>query len=169
MIIGVMCSQATEKAAQLGLLLIMQIKIWGIPANWFSKKPTRHGPIGHKSASKIDIRTNASLRILISDRGSMILRVSDWKQNVLNTAHLKKSRKICLIFTVFLFFSFFLSLYPNGTSRGLITSDWSMILKLKWKSRHSRLAWCWIWHSGKHCRLYDVIQKRRHKPLLCGV
>ena len=39
MTVGVMCTlwgaRATEKAAQLGLLLDAQIKIWGIQANWF--------------------------------------------------------------------------------------------------------------------------------------
>ena len=86
--IGVMCTlgsaQATGKDVQFGLFLM----------------PTRHGPIGHKPASKVNIRTKCPpvLAYLISDRGSVILRVSGKKGkekgSVLNTAHLQRLKKV---------------------------------------------------------------------------
>ena len=65
-----------------------------------------------------------------------------------------------------LFFFFFFFLYPSGTSRGLITSGGSTILKLKTKSAQPSCVISNMTHRGKGCRLCDVIQKGG-KPLLC--
>ena len=63
MTIGVMCTlggaQATEKAAQLGLFLMCRLRSEEYQPNDFNKKPTRHGPTGHKPATKFNIRTKA--------------------------------------------------------------------------------------------------------------
>ena len=59
MTIGVMCTlrgaQATEKAAQLRILMC---KLRFEPTD-FQQKPTRHGPTGHKPATKFNIRTKS--------------------------------------------------------------------------------------------------------------
>ena len=63
MTIGVMCTlrdaQATEKAAQLGLFLMCRLRFEERQPTDFQQKPTRHGPTGHKPATKFNIRTKA--------------------------------------------------------------------------------------------------------------
>ena len=63
MTIGVMCTlrgaQATEKAAQLGLILMCTLRFEEYQPTDFQQKPTRHGPTGHKPATKFNIRTKA--------------------------------------------------------------------------------------------------------------
>ena len=63
MTISVMCTlrgaQATEKAAQLGLFLMCRLRFEEYQPTDFQQKPTRHGPIGHKPATKFNIRTKA--------------------------------------------------------------------------------------------------------------
>ena len=60
---GVMCTRrgakATEKAAQLGLILMCRLRIEEYQPTDFQQKPTRHGPTGHKPATKFNIRTKA--------------------------------------------------------------------------------------------------------------
>ena len=63
MTIGVMCTlrgaQATEQAAQLGLFLMRGLRAEECQSTDFQQKPTRHGPTGHKPATKFNIRTKA--------------------------------------------------------------------------------------------------------------
>ena len=63
MTIGVMCTlrgaQATEKAAQLGLFLMCGLRFEECQPFDFQQKPIRHGPTGHKPATKLNIRTKA--------------------------------------------------------------------------------------------------------------
>ena len=63
MTIGVMCTnrgaQATEKAAQLGLILMCRLRFEKYQPTDLQQKPTRHGPIGHKPAAKFNIQTKA--------------------------------------------------------------------------------------------------------------
>ena len=74
MTIGVMCrlrgAQATERTAQLGLFLMCRLRFEQCPPTDFQQKPTRHGPTGHKPATKFNIRR-------ISDHESIVLRVSN--------------------------------------------------------------------------------------------
>ena len=69
MTIGVMCTlrgkQATEKAAQLGLSLMYRLGFEECQPTDFQEKPTRHGPTGHKPATKSNIRTKAQSRLQI--------------------------------------------------------------------------------------------------------
>ena len=64
MTIGVMCTlrgaQATEKAARLGLFLMCKLRFEEYQPTDFQQKPTRHGPTGHKPATKFSIRTKAN-------------------------------------------------------------------------------------------------------------
>ena len=63
MTIGVMCTlrgaQATEKATQFGLFLMCRLRFEECQSTDFQQKPTRHGPTGHKPATKLNIRTKA--------------------------------------------------------------------------------------------------------------
>ena len=63
MTIGVMCTlrgaQATEKAAQLGLILMCRLRFEEYQPTDFHQKPTRHGPTGHTPTTKFNIRTKA--------------------------------------------------------------------------------------------------------------
>ena len=83
MTICVICTlrgaQATEKAAQLGLILMCRLRFEEYQPTDFQQKPTRHGPTGHKRATKFKIRTKAHPCVvdLISDHGSSVLRVLD--------------------------------------------------------------------------------------------
>ena len=62
MTIGVMCtlrgSQATEKAAQLRILMC-RLKFKECQPIDFQQKPTRHGPTGQKPVTKFNILTKA--------------------------------------------------------------------------------------------------------------
>ena len=74
MTIGVMWTlsgaQATEKAAQLGPILMCRLKFEEYQPTDFQQKPTRHGPTGHTPATKFDIRKSPLvLADLISDHG----------------------------------------------------------------------------------------------------
>ena len=63
MTIGVMCTfggaQATEKAAQLGLILMCRLTFEEYQLTDLQQKPTRHGLTGHTPATKFNIRTKA--------------------------------------------------------------------------------------------------------------
>ena len=63
MTIGVMCTlrdaQATEKAAQLGLILMCRLRIEEYQQTDLQQKPTRHGPTGHMPATNFTIQTKA--------------------------------------------------------------------------------------------------------------
>ena len=63
MTIGVMCTfggaQATEKAAQLGLILMCRLGFEEYQPTDLQQKPTRHGPTGHTPATKFNIQTKA--------------------------------------------------------------------------------------------------------------
>ena len=50
-------AQATEKAAQLGPILMCRLKFEEYQPTDFQQKPTRRGPTGHTSATKFNIRT----------------------------------------------------------------------------------------------------------------
>ena len=52
-------SQATEKAAQLGLFLMCILRFEECQPTTFQQKPTRDAPTGHKPATKFNIRTKA--------------------------------------------------------------------------------------------------------------
>ena len=60
---GVMCTlrgaQATEKAAQLGLILMCRLRIEKYQQTDLQQKLTRHGPTGHTPATKFTIQTKA--------------------------------------------------------------------------------------------------------------
>ena len=79
------------------------------------------------------------------------------KQSVLNTS--KKKRKVCLIFTI---------LYPSGTSRGLITSNGNIILKLKRKSAQPSCKMLSMTNKGNHCRLCNS-KTRQTSFLWCWI
>ena len=63
MTIGVMCTlrdaQATEKVALFRLFLMCRLRFEECQPTDFQQKPTRHGPTGHKPATKFNIRTKA--------------------------------------------------------------------------------------------------------------
>ena len=63
MTVGVICTlrdeQATEKAAQFGLFLMCRLRFEECHPTDFQQKTTRHGPTGHKPATKFSIRTKA--------------------------------------------------------------------------------------------------------------